>query len=68
MGLSLRWLAHHSALDAAYGDGIILGASRKEQLEECLDVLKCGELSAEEQEGMEEVWRLVGEDAPGYAS
>ena len=39
LALSLRWLAHHSALDAASGDGIILGASRPEQLEAALDGL-----------------------------
>ena len=28
-----RWLVHHSLLDAAHGDGVILGASSVEQLQ-----------------------------------
>lgn len=62
--LALRWLAHHSALDAALGDGLILGASRPEQLEAALDALGGGPLSDDEVAGFERIWELVGDDAP----
>lgn len=64
LSLSLRWLAHHSALDAALNDGIILGASSPEQLEAALEVLGGGPLTAEEVQGFERMWELVGDDAP----
>jgi aflatoxin B1 aldehyde reductase len=64
LALSLRWLAHHSALDAASGDGIILGASRPEQLDAALDALGGGPLTEEEVKGFERMWELVGDDAP----
>lgn len=68
LALSLRWIAFHSQLDASFGDGIILGASSSEQLETSLATLLAdGPLSEEEQVGMEEVWGIVGEDAPPYS-
>ncbi|KAJ9661439.1 hypothetical protein H2198_002007 [Neophaeococcomyces mojaviensis] len=39
---ALRWTTWHSQLDATYGDAIIVGASRIEQLEENLEILEQG--------------------------
>lgn len=41
---ALRWLVHHSPLDAAHGDGIILGASSTAQLAENLTAVQGGPL------------------------
>lgn len=44
--VALRWLVHHSALRMKDGgrDGVILGVSSKEQLEQNLDALEKGPL------------------------
>eukprot|EP01047_Picozoa_sp_COSAG01_P069443 COSAG01_NODE_10276_length_2203_cov_7.852186_2_plen_132_part_00 len=44
---SLRWLRHHSALSAAAGDAVILGASSVEQLVENVRESDGGALPAE---------------------
>lgn len=36
---SIRWLLHHSKMDASHGDGIIVGASNPKHLEANLDAL-----------------------------
>ncbi|MEU7798945.1 aldo/keto reductase [Micromonospora arborensis] len=41
---ALRWLVHHSALDGEHGDGIILGASSLDQLQQNLDAVAVGPL------------------------
>ena len=37
-----RWLLHHSALDGAKGDRIVIGSSRTEQLEINLNYMRKG--------------------------
>jgi aflatoxin B1 aldehyde reductase len=36
----LRWMTHHSKLKGEFGDGIIIGASSPEQLEQNLKALE----------------------------
>ena len=44
---AMRWTAFHSVLDGKYGDGVIFGVSKIEQLHETLDALEAGPLPAE---------------------
>lgn len=58
--VALRWMNHHSLLKRELGDGIIIGASSKEQMEEnmrCLDDEK--ELPKEVLEALDEGWKVV---------
>uniref|UniRef100_A0A093V543 Aflatoxin B1 aldehyde reductase member 4 n=1 Tax=Talaromyces marneffei PM1 TaxID=1077442 RepID=A0A093V543_TALMA len=44
---ALRWVAYHSVLDAKYGDAIVLGASKVEQLQQNMDIVEAGPLPEE---------------------
>ncbi|KAJ4248768.1 hypothetical protein NW762_012606 [Fusarium torreyae] len=44
---ALRWTAYHSALDKAYSDSILVGASSVEQLEMNIDAIEAGPLPHE---------------------
>ncbi|PYH67640.1 aldo/keto reductase family protein [Aspergillus vadensis CBS 113365] len=44
---ALRWLSHHSELKEEYGDGVVIGSSSAEQLEENLKALAGGPLPQE---------------------
>ena len=61
-----RWLAHHSTLDDARGDGVIVGASRLSQLEQNLASLGSGPLPEEITSAFEGAWSLTADDAPSY--
>lgn len=63
---SLRWLAHHSALSGARGDGVIVGASRLPQLEQNLSSLSAPALPGAVVDAFEAAWRVTGDDAPCY--
>ncbi|KAL8769050.1 MAG: hypothetical protein Q9209_004836 [Squamulea sp. 1 TL-2023] len=43
---ALRWTAFHSILDGKYGDGVIFGVSKIDQLHKALDALEEGPLPA----------------------
>ncbi|KAK9489575.1 Aldo/keto reductase [Lipomyces doorenjongii] len=62
--LAYRWIVFHSALTAANGDGIIIGASTTAQLEETLDALEDGPLEEEVVAKIEGIWSMVEKDAP----
>ncbi|KAJ7632840.1 NADP-dependent oxidoreductase domain-containing protein [Roridomyces roridus] len=53
---ALRWLAHHSVLRKESGDKVILGAGRKEHLEDNLRALESGPLPADVVEVFEKAW------------
>ncbi|KAJ7643810.1 NADP-dependent oxidoreductase domain-containing protein [Roridomyces roridus] len=53
---ALRWACFHSALKAENGDGIILGASRAEQVVANVEAVKKGPLPEEVVKGMEGIW------------
>ena len=56
---ALRWEVHHSGLENARGDAIIIGASSAKQLEQNLTNLEKGPLPDEIVEAFEEGWRRV---------
>mmetsp|Transcript_46159 Transcript_46159/g.128625 ORF Transcript_46159/g.128625 Transcript_46159/m.128625 type:complete len:813 (+) Transcript_46159:2472-4910(+) len=65
---ALRWLAHHSQLDAAKGDAIILGASSVGQLEANLNSCTAGPLPSSVTGAWDEAWDVSKTNAPAYAS
>jgi len=64
--VAARWLAHHSYLSAAYGDAIIVGASRVDQLETNLQEIERGPLPAEVAQFVSNLWAEIKKDAPPY--
>lgn len=56
---ALRWICYHSQLRVESGDGIILGASRIEQMEQNAADVEAGPLPAEVVEGIEEIWKQL---------
>ena len=63
---SYRWLAFHSMLDASRGDGIILGASRLEQLVENMATLPEGPLPPRLVDAFQQAWLTCRDQAPEY--
>jgi aryl-alcohol dehydrogenase (NADP+) len=59
--LALRWLLHHSRIDA-----VILGASRFEHLSENLDACEAGPLDDESVRFCDEVWHMLKGVSPSY--
>lgn len=55
---ALRWLTYHSCLSRRDGDGIILGASKVEQLERNLGILNEGSLEQEVVEAFDRGWEI----------
>jgi aflatoxin B1 aldehyde reductase len=66
--IGLRWIVWHSRLEAECGDGVVVGASSVEQLEENLDILEQGPLPAELVKVVGVAWEMVKdlEDGPKY--
>ena len=62
--LAYRWVAHNSPLDSKYGDGIIVGASSFEQLEQTLASCNQGPLSDKAVKRIDEVWKKIEHEAP----
>lgn len=61
-----RWLAYHSMLKAERGDGIIVGASRVDQLEKNMETVQKGPLPEKLVEVINEAWNISKPDAPEY--
>lgn len=59
--LSLNWLLHHTATDC-----VIVGASKVEQLEQNLDVLERGPLTADTVTACDAVWQSLRGVTPKY--
>lgn len=62
--LAYRWITYNSALKAENGDGVIIGASKKSQLEESLKAIQDGPLDKETAAKIDELWKKVEKDAP----
>ncbi|KAG0055120.1 hypothetical protein BGZ83_009532, partial [Gryganskiella cystojenkinii] len=62
---SLRWMSHHSGLDPTK-DGIIIGATSIQHLEENLTDLKKGPLPEEMVKAFDEAWEHVKVACPSY--
>jgi aflatoxin B1 aldehyde reductase len=67
---ALRWAVHHSALNVGQvgskSDGIIIGVSSQEQLENNLRDLEKGPLPEEVVKAIDEAWMHVKGQAPVY--
>lgn len=57
--VAIRWISHHSALRD--DDGIIMGASKAEQIQELVYMIKKGPLPAEVLKMAEDLWSAVRE-------
>ena len=63
---ALRWTAFHSILDGKYGDGVIFGVSKIEQLHQTLDALDAGPLPAELADAITAIYATVEGSEPPY--
>ena len=61
-----RWLVNHSFLKDELGDGILLGASRQEQLLQNLEAAGKGRLPDGVLAAMDEAWEIAKPDSPAY--
>uniref|UniRef100_A0A3Q2I5G8 NADP-dependent oxidoreductase domain-containing protein n=1 Tax=Equus caballus TaxID=9796 RepID=A0A3Q2I5G8_HORSE len=62
----LRWMYHHSQLQGAHGDAVILGMSNLEQLAQNLAAAEEGPLEPAVVQAFDEAWNLVAEESPNY--
>ena len=62
--VALRWVLHHSALKGELGDGMIVGASSVEQLDDNLKMCDAGPLPDDLLKVVEDVWPLAEPVAP----
>ena len=62
--LAYRFVAFHSSLDGSKGDGVVVGASRPEQLRGTLEELRKGGLEPSTVERVERIWESVKGEAP----
>lgn len=63
---ALRWTAFHGVLDGKYGDGVIFGVSKMEQLHKTLDALEAGPLPTELAGAITAVYATVEGAEPPY--
>ena len=61
-----RWLKHHSMLNGARGDAILIGASKLTHLQQNLAAFEQGPLPADLVEAFERAWQVSRPDAPAY--
>ena len=62
--VAYRWVMYNSMLDPELGDGIIIGASRHQQLEQTLRDIEYGPLAASIVERIDTLWDSVKDQAP----
>uniref|UniRef100_A0A0E9X6K8 NADP-dependent oxidoreductase domain-containing protein n=1 Tax=Anguilla anguilla TaxID=7936 RepID=A0A0E9X6K8_ANGAN len=63
---ALRWLYHHSKLQGDLGDGVIIGMSSMEQLEQNLSATQEGPLDPVVVQAFKQAWDLVAHECPNY--
>ena len=61
-----RWLVNHSMMRPELGDGILLGASRIEQMEQNLIAVTKGELPQSILDAINSAWEIAKPDSPAY--
>lgn len=61
-----RWLCYHSMMNAEKGDGILLGASRQEQMIQNMRATKMGPLPQKILDSMDAAWEIAKPDSPDY--
>jgi aflatoxin B1 aldehyde reductase len=64
--VAIRWMMHHSLLRGDNGDGVIVGATRVEQLEKNLESCSGGKLPEALVVAFDEAWEIVGPECPPY--
>jgi aflatoxin B1 aldehyde reductase len=57
--VALRWLMHHSKLDAKFGDKVIIGASSEKHLEHNLLDFEKGPLPEDVVQALDEAWKIA---------
>ncbi len=62
--LAYRWVMYNSILKPEHGDGIIIGATAKRQLEETLQAVGDGPLDEKTARRIDQVWEMVKDEAP----
>ncbi|XP_026857837.2 aflatoxin B1 aldehyde reductase member 3 isoform X1 [Electrophorus electricus] len=63
---AMRWMYHHSQLKGELGDGVIIGMSTMEQLQENLAAAKEAPLKQEIVDAFKHGWDLVAHECPNY--
>ncbi|XP_034724999.1 aflatoxin B1 aldehyde reductase member 3 isoform X1 [Etheostoma cragini] len=63
---AMRWLYHHSQLQGDLGDGVIIGMSSMEQLQQNLAAAEEGPLDDRVVAAFNEAWNLVAHECPNY--
>lgn len=61
-----RWLVNHSMMKAKLGDGILLGASRIEQMEQNMKAVEKDILPQHILDAMDAAWEIAKPDSPAY--
>ncbi|VUC29995.1 unnamed protein product [Clonostachys rosea] len=65
--IGLRWLIHHSALNIKGGqDGVVIGVSSIEQLEQNVEAVENGPLPEEVVKALDQAWMLMKAETPNY--
>lgn len=62
--LAYRWVRYNSSLKAELGDALLIGASSVKQLEETLEEIGKGPLSARAVERIDQMWETIKHEAP----
>ncbi|XP_046882240.1 aflatoxin B1 aldehyde reductase member 3 [Hypomesus transpacificus] len=63
---ALRWMYHHSQLRGDLGDGVIIGMSTMEQLQQNMSASEEGVLDQRVVEAFKQAWDLVAHECPNY--
>uniref|UniRef100_A0A668AAW9 Aldo-keto reductase family 7, member A3 (aflatoxin aldehyde reductase) n=1 Tax=Myripristis murdjan TaxID=586833 RepID=A0A668AAW9_9TELE len=63
---AIRWMYHHSQLKGDLGDGVIIGMSSMEQLQQNLSAAEEGPLDERVVTAFKEAWDLVAHECPNY--
>lgn len=63
---SLRWTTFHSVLDGKYGDAIIFGVSKMEQLDKTLNALDEGPLPDDLADAITAIYATLEGNGPPY--
>ncbi|XP_007549611.1 aflatoxin B1 aldehyde reductase member 4-like [Poecilia formosa] len=63
---AMRWMYHHSQLKGDLGDGVIIGMSNMEQLQQNLAAAEEGPLDQTVVQAFKEAWDLVAHECPNY--
>ncbi|XP_041835543.1 aflatoxin B1 aldehyde reductase member 3 [Melanotaenia boesemani] len=63
---SMRWMYHHSQLKGDLGDGVIIGMSSMDQLQQNLSAAEEGPLDQRVVDAFKDAWDLVAHECPNY--